>query len=135
MTDNILTTEYTGLGGPDAAGLDELLGSALSQGVPEDVLKGVTMFRTPGIEKDVLGLVENMAWFTPEELPDNKYYIFGKDGGVKMAKELGLELLGQIPLVQGIRESGDFGEPSALKDSPDGLAFKALADNIVRLMP
>ena len=100
-----------------------------------DVLKGVTMFRTPGIEKEVLGLVENMAWFTPEELPDNKYYIFGKDGGVKMAHELGLELLGQIPLVQGIRESGDYGEPSALKDSPDGLAFKALADNIVRLMP
>jgi ATP-binding protein involved in chromosome partitioning len=100
-----------------------------------DVLKGVTMFRTPGIEKTVLGLVENMAWFTPEELPQNKYYIFGKDGGVKMARQLGLELLGQIPLVQGIRESGDDGEPSALKDSPDGQAFADLADNIVKLMP
>ncbi|MBP5537293.1 MAG: Mrp/NBP35 family ATP-binding protein [Bacteroidales bacterium] len=100
-----------------------------------DVLKGVNMFRTSGIEKNVLGLVENMAWFTPEELPQNKYYIFGKDGGVKMARELGLELLGQIPLVQGIRESGDDGLPAALKDSPDGQAFKELADNIVRLMP
>ena len=100
-----------------------------------DVLKGVNMFRTSGIEKNVLGLVENMAWFTPEELPQNKYFIFGKDGGVKMASELGLELLGQIPLVQGIRESGDDGLPAALKDSPDGQAFKELADSIVRLMP
>ena len=97
-----------------------------------DVLKGVTMFRTQGIEKRVLGLVENMAWFTPAELPQNKYYIFGKDGGVKMAAELGLDLLGQIPLVQGIREGGDDGQPSALKDSPDGQAFRDLADSIVK---
>ena len=99
-----------------------------------DVLKGVNMFRTSGVEKNVLGLVENMAWFTPEELPDNKYFIFGKDGGVKMARELGLELLGQIPLVQGIRESGDDGQPAALKDSPDGQAFRDLADSIVKQM-
>ena len=100
-----------------------------------DVLKGVNMFRTPGIDKKVLGLVENMAWFTPEELPQNKYYIFGKEGGVKMAAQLELELLGQIPLVQGIRESGDQGEPAALKDSPDGKAFQELAGSIARLLP
>ena len=95
-----------------------------------DVLKGVNMFRNPGIEKNVLGLVENMAWFTPEELPQNKYYIFGKDGGVKMARELGLELLGQIPLVQGIRESGDAGEPAALGTGPDASAFIDLAGRL-----
>ena len=100
-----------------------------------DVLKGVNMFQTQGVEKPVFGLVENMAWFTPEELPDNKYYIFGKDGGVKMAKELGLELLGQIPLVQGIRESGDAGEPAALGTSPDGVAFIALAGKIAEILP
>ena len=100
-----------------------------------DVLKGVNMFQTQGVEKPVFGLVENMAWFTPEELPDNKYYIFGKDGGVKMAKELGLELLGQIPLVQGIRESGDAGEPAALGSSPDGVAFIALAGRIAEILP
>ena len=100
-----------------------------------DVLKGVNMFRTPGVEKPVLGLVENMSWFTPEELPDNKYYIFGRDGGAKMARELGLELLGQIPLVQGIRESGDGGVPSALGNSPDGAAFLALAGKIAEILP
>ena len=100
-----------------------------------DVLKGVNMFQTQGVEKPVFGLVENMAWFTPEELPGNKYYIFGKDGGVKMAKELGLELLGQIPLVQGIRESGDAGEPAALGSSPDGVAFITLAGRIAEILP
>ncbi|MBO4843877.1 MAG: Mrp/NBP35 family ATP-binding protein [Bacteroidales bacterium] len=100
-----------------------------------DVLKGVNMFKAQGIEKPVYGLIENMAWFTPEELPDNKYYIFGKEGGVRMAKELGLELLGQIPLVQGIRESGDSGEPSALGSSPDGVAFIALAGRIAEILP
>ena len=100
-----------------------------------DVLKGVNMFGAQGIEKPVFGLIENMAWFTPEELPDNRYYIFGKDGGVKMAAELGLELLGQIPLVQGIRESGDAGEPAALGSSPDGAAFMALAGRIAEILP
>ena len=100
-----------------------------------DVLKGVNMFRTPGVEKPVLGLVENMSWFTPAELPDNKYYIFGRDGGARMAEELGLELLGQIPLVQGIRESGDSGRPAATGSSPDGTAFLALAGRIAELLP
>lgn len=92
-----------------------------------DVEKGVNMFRNPSIGKPILGLIENMAWFTPEELPDNKYYIFGKDGGANMAAKFGITLLGQIPIVQGIRESGDSGEPAALGSRPDSLAFLELA--------
>lgn len=98
-----------------------------------DVEKGVDMFKNESINKPILGLVENMAWFTPAEHPDEKYYIFGKDGGARMAKELGLELLAQIPLVQGIRESGDSGEPSALGTGPDSLAFIELAQKIAQI--
>ena len=96
-----------------------------------DVEKGVNMFRNPSINRRIFGLVENMAWFTPEEHPDEKYYIFGRDGGVKMASTLGLDLLGQIPLVQSIRECGDSGEPAALSTRPDGLAFLDLARTLV----
>ena len=92
-----------------------------------DVEKGVNMFQNPSIGKPILGLVENMAWFTPEELPENRYYIFGKDGGARMAEKLGITLLGQIPIVQSIRESGDSGEPAALGSRPDSLAFLDLA--------
>ena len=92
-----------------------------------DVEKGVDMFRNEKINRKIFGLVENMAWFTPEELPDNRYYIFGKDGGVRMASSFGIPLLGQIPLVQGIRECGDSGEPVALSSRPDALAFLELA--------
>lgn len=92
-----------------------------------DVEKGVNMFRNPGVQRPVFGIVENMAWFTPAEHPEEKYYIFGKDGGAKMAEELGVELLGRIPLVQSIRESGDQGEPAALGTGPDGAAFIELA--------
>ncbi|MBN1924534.1 MAG: Mrp/NBP35 family ATP-binding protein [Prolixibacteraceae bacterium] len=81
-----------------------------------DAVKGVSMFRGKSIDVPVLGLVENMAWFTPKELPDNKYYIFGKDGGKKMAEKLGIPLLGQIPLVQGIREGSDNGIPAVASD-------------------
>ncbi len=95
-----------------------------------DVEKSVDMFRNPNIGKPILGLVENMSWFTPAELPENKYYIFGRDGGKKMAERFGLELLGQIPLVQGIRENGDNGEPTALGTGPDSEAFLALARRI-----
>ena len=98
-----------------------------------DVEKGVDMFKNESIGKPILGLVENMAWFTPAEHPDEKYYIFGKDGGARMAKELGLELLAQIPLVQGIRESGDSGEPAALGTGPDSLAFIELAEKIAQI--
>ena len=92
-----------------------------------DVEKGVNMFRNQSINKKIFGLVENMAWFTPEELPQNRYYIFGKDGGARMAEKYGIPLLGQIPIVQSIREGGDCGEPVALSSRPDGIAFAALA--------
>lgn len=95
-----------------------------------DVEKGVNMFRNENINKPVFGLVENMAWFTPEELPENRYYIFGKDGGVKIAREMGVDLLGQIPIVQGIRESGDEGKPAALGTGPQAQAFIALASSL-----
>ncbi|MCQ2142661.1 MAG: Mrp/NBP35 family ATP-binding protein [Bacteroidales bacterium] len=95
-----------------------------------DVEKGVSMFRNENVNKRIIGLVENMAWFTPEELPDNKYYIFGKDGGKRMAEKYSMPLLGQIPLVQSIRESGDEGEPIALGSRPDSLAFIDLAKKV-----
>ena len=95
-----------------------------------DVEKGVNMFRNPGVGKPIFGLVENMAWFTPEEHPDERYYIFGKDGGAEMASALGIDLLGRIPLVQGLRESGDAGEPAALSSRPDGVAFIELAGRL-----
>ena len=95
-----------------------------------DVEKGVNMFRNPSINRPIFGLVENMAWFTPEEHPDEKYYIFGRDGGKEMAAGLGVELLGQVPLVQSIRESGDEGEPAALGNRPDSLAFINIASRL-----
>ena len=100
-----------------------------------DVEKGVSMFRNKSIDRRILGLVENMAWFTPREHPDEKYYIFGRDGGVRMASTLGLELLGQIPLVQGIRESGDAGAPASTASAPDGFAFLELAGRLASLLP
>ena len=97
-----------------------------------DVEKAVDMFRNEGVNRPILGLVENMAWFTPAEHPDEKYYIFGRDGGAQMAQKFSLPLLAQIPLVQGIRESGDAGEPAALGTGPDGLAFLELAGKLTR---
>ena len=95
-----------------------------------DVEKGVNMFRNESVNKPILGLVENMAWFTPEEHPDERYYIFGKEGAIKMAEKYNIPLLGQIPIVQSIREGGDQGEPAALSTRPDGLAFLALAEKL-----
>ena len=95
-----------------------------------DVEKGVNMFRLDSVGKPVFGLIENMAWFTPEEHPDEKYFIFGKDGGARMAEALSIPLLGRIPLVQSIRESGDAGEPAALGSRPDGVAFVELASRL-----
>jgi ATP-binding protein involved in chromosome partitioning len=97
-----------------------------------DAVKGISMFRSDKIDVPVLGLIENMSWFTPAELPENKYYIFGKDGGKKLAEEMNVPLLGQIPLVQSIREGSDNGEPVALNDSITGLAFMSLADEVIR---
>ena len=97
-----------------------------------DAIRGFEMFRQPQINVPVLGIVENMAYFTPEELPDNKYYIFGKDGGKNLADQYDVPLLGQIPLVQGIRECGDDGYPSVLKDDITGQSFIKLAQELAR---
>ena len=97
-----------------------------------DVEKGAAMFRNKNIDRPIFGLVENMAWFTPAEHPDEKYYIFGRDGGASMAQDLGIELLGRIPLVQSIRESGDAGEPAALGTRPDAQAFLDLAARLAQ---
>ena len=92
-----------------------------------DARKGVEMFRNEKVNVPVIGLIENMAWFTPAELPQNKYYIFGKDGGKQLAEELKIPLLGQIPLVQSIREGGDEGTPIALQvGHPAAAAFEQL---------
>ena len=82
-----------------------------------DAKKGVAMFQQESIQVPVLGIVENMAYFTPEELPDNKYYIFGKDGAKHLAEDIDTKFLGEIPLVQSIRESGDVGHPVALQEN------------------
>lgn len=95
-----------------------------------DVEKGVNMFRNESVGKPIFGLVENMAWFTPSEHPEEKYYIFGQGGGTRMAEKYDIPLLGQIPIVQSIREGGDSGEPAALSSRPDGLAFVALAEKL-----
>ena len=79
-----------------------------------DVIRGIKMFTGDKINVPVLGLIENMSWFTPAELPDNKYYIFGKHGCRELSEKIGIPLLGEIPIVQGIRESGDAGEPVAM---------------------
>ena len=97
-----------------------------------DAKKGVGMFQLDTIQVPVLGIVENMAYFTPEELPENKYYIFGKDGAKNLADDLNLPLLAEIPLVKGIRESADIGRPVVLQeDSISANAFIELADNVV----
>jgi ATP-binding protein involved in chromosome partitioning len=97
-----------------------------------DARKGIAMFTGEKINVPVLGLVENMSWFTPAELPENKYFIFGKEGGLRLAEELKIPLLGQIPLVQSICESGETGLPSALNDeSITGKMFSRLAENVV----
>jgi ATP-binding protein involved in chromosome partitioning len=97
-----------------------------------DAQKGLGMFKQPQINVPVLGIVENMAYFTPEELPDNKYYLFGKEGGKKLAEKHDVEFLGEIPLVQSIRESGDSGYPVVLKDDATADAFHNLAKSIAR---
>lgn len=96
-----------------------------------DVVRGTSMFQSKSIDVPVLGIIENMSWFTPAELPENKYYIFGKDGGKKLADKLGLEFLGSIPIVQSIREGGDSGNPVANDpDSLTGTAFDEIAANV-----
>ncbi len=97
-----------------------------------DARKGIDMYRNDKVNVPILGLVENMAWFTPEELPDNRYYLFGRDGVKELAGEMGVPVLGQIPIVQGICESGDEGEPITTRPgSPVAAAFRQLAENVV----
>jgi len=98
-----------------------------------DAQKGINMFQLPAVNVPVLGLVENMAYFTPAELPSNKYYIFGKDGGRDIAEKMSIPYLGQIPLVQSILEGGDNGSPAVLeKNSPVADAFIEIADAVAR---
>ena len=92
-----------------------------------DARKGIAMFLDPKVNVPVLGLVENMAWFTPLRHPDEKYYLFGRDGAKNLAAELNVDLLGQIPLVEDICRQADAGEPIALADSIEGQAFVQLA--------
>ncbi len=98
-----------------------------------DARKGINMFQIESVNVPVLGLVENMSYFTPEELPNNKYYIFGKEGAADLSKELNIPFLGEIPLVQSIREGGDSGIPVALDDDTAvSKAFSEVADNMIR---
>lgn len=96
-----------------------------------DAKKGVSMFSSESINVPVLGIIENMAYFTPEELPDNKYYIFGQEGAKNLADDLQVPFLGEVPLVQSIREAGDYGRPAALQaNSPVANAFVEIARNV-----
>ncbi len=100
-----------------------------------DARKGINMFQLDSINVPVLGLVENMSYFTPAELPENKYYIFGKDGAKDLSEKMNTPLLGQIPLVQSIRESGDIGRPAVLQnDTVSSKAFEVLVDRLVQTM-
>jgi len=97
-----------------------------------DARKGVSMFRLPAVNINVLGMVENMSWFSPEELPDNKYYIFGKDGAKKLAKQLKVPFFGHIPLIQSVRESGDKGKPAILLNhTPQAKAFDKICQKLL----
>lgn len=97
-----------------------------------DARKGINMYMNDKVNVPILGLVENMAWFTPAELPENKCYIFGKDGCKNLAEELNVPLLAQIPLIQSVCETGDQGAPAVLNPaSPEGIAFMSLAAKVV----
>ncbi len=98
-----------------------------------DAKKGVAMFQQDSIQVPVLGIIENMAYFTPAELPDNKYYIFGQEGAKNLAEDLQVPFLGEIPLVQSIREAGDIGRPAALQTAtPLEQAFEKITQNVVQ---
>lgn len=98
-----------------------------------DARKAIAFYQLDTVKIPILGIVENMAYFTPAELPENKYYIFGKDGGKNLAEEYGVSFLGEIPLVQAIREGGDIGVPAVLEDdSTSAKAFEMIASNVAR---
>lgn len=111
------------------------LSGAIIVSTPQDIaladaIKAINMFRQDKIAVPILGIVENMAWFTPEELPDNRYYLFGKDGAKKLAEKTQLPLLGEVPIVQSIREGGDEGKPAALTNPITAKAFDEIADKL-----
>ncbi len=93
-----------------------------------DARKGISMFRNENVNVPIIGLVENMSWFTPEELPDHKYHIFGKDGGIALAERMKVKLLGQIPLIMSVREGGDVGHPAVLQEDTE---ISRLLDKLV----
>ncbi len=97
-----------------------------------DANKGLSMFRQPQINVPILGVIENMAYFTPEELPENKYYLFGKEGGRKLAEKYQVPFLGEVPIIQSIRESGDTGYPAVLKNGLTKEAYMTLAEEVAR---
>ena len=98
-----------------------------------DARKGIALFKLDLVKVPVLGLIENMAWFTPSELPENKYYIFGKDGMKNLSEELNIPLIAQIPLVQSIQEASDAGRPAVLQETtPQAIAFKEMAQNVAQ---
>jgi ATP-binding protein involved in chromosome partitioning len=97
-----------------------------------DARRGVNMFKMDGMKVPIIGIVENMAWFTPAELPQNKYYIFGRDGAKNLAEGMGVPFLGAIPLVQSVREAGDAGRPAVYQENtPSAEAFEELVRNFV----
>jgi ATP-binding protein involved in chromosome partitioning len=98
-----------------------------------DARKGVNMFKLENINVPVIGIIENMAWFTPAELPENKYYLFGRDGAKNLAEGMGETFLGHIPLVQSVRESGDVGRPAVFQENtPTALVFEELVRTFVK---
>ena len=99
----------------------------------DDARRGVAMFQQENIQVPVLGVIENMAYFTPEELPENKYYIFGKEGAKNLSEDLNISFLGEIPLVQSIREAGDSGRPAALQEeTPLAKAFEKITKEVIK---
>ncbi len=96
-----------------------------------DVVRGVEMFRNENVNIPVLGIVENMAWFTPAELPNNKYYIFGRGGAERYAAECGVDFLGHIPIIQSVMEGGERGLPAAASDSAVGEYYRYIARKVV----
>ncbi len=100
-----------------------------------DVVRGVEMFRHPQVNIPVLGVVENMAWFTPEELPNNRYYLFGNGGAARYAEQAGIELLGQVPIIQSIMEGSESGSPAGGVDSRVEEYYSAIAEKVVNKLP
>ena len=100
-----------------------------------DVVRGVEMFRHPQVNIPVLGVVENMAWFTPEELPNNRYYLFGKGGAARYATEAGIDLLGEVPIIQSIMEGGENGSPAGGVDPRVEEYYSTIAEKVVNKLP